>query len=351
MEKTVLFVGGGSVGHIAPAVAVAQALRDLKSDLLPHFVCGSKPEEIDYLKQEGFSPDSIDAPRLSVSFLWKFPRAYREAKKILENTQPSVVFSKGGYVSVPLCFAAHRKNIPIILHESDTISGRANKLVGRWAKKICLGFGDASSDSGKKIWTGNPVRNNVNGGDRNEGLRITGFTGEKPVLLVTGGSQGSVAINTAVMHHMDELLNVCDVIHLTGKGKKGVPVEKKGYWSAEFVVAELPHLYAISSIALSRAGFGNIAELAANGITAILVPLRGVGHDHQWHNAMNAAKTGGFLHLEQNELDKELVSAISELVRNSEKLKQMREKSKLLYNPHASRQTAQILLECLAEGK
>ena len=347
MSQTVVFVGGGSIGHIAPAVAIAQSLQELHPAVHIHFVCGSQPEEGAYIHKEGFSFNAIHAPRLSFSFVWKFWKAYSESLKILKTTNPSVVFSKGGYVSVPFCFAAKKKGIPIILHESDTISGRANSIVGNWAVKICLGF--PGKEDAKHSYTGNPIRSQVTHGSKEEGYRITGFTNDKPVLLIMGGSQGSQDLNEIVKHKAKELLTFCSIMHLTGQDKKGLD-PMPNYYAQEFATSELPHLYAITTLALTRAGAGGLGELAANGIPGIVVPLRGVAHDHQLYNAIKAAKSGGFVHLEKDQLDDQLIPTVKEILEKTRR-KTMSDSVLAFHKNDAARQIAKIVLQTLAEKK
>jgi len=351
---TALFVGGGSIGHIAPAVAVAHTLKELNPKLTVHFVCSNRKEDAQFLEKEGFEYTQIDAPRLSVTFPWRFFRAYKKASALLEKFKPNVVFSKGGYVSAPVCFAAKKKKIPIILHESDAVSGYANKLVSRWAEVVCFGF-EPKENSKFEIrnskFTGNPVRNEVEQGRREDGLKITGFTGDRPILIVMGGSQGAQALNEAVIQNLDELLKLCDIIHLTGEGKMSTE-NCEGYWSQEFAHEELPHLYAIATLALSRAGAGSIAELAANSISTILVPLEGAAHNHQLKNAEVVSKSEGFTLLRQKELNTKLVDKIQNLIASESpdkrtgacppKLERRREQA------NASGQIAEILSKYLA---
>ena len=339
--STILFVGGGSVGHIAPAIAVWNELKKIEPTAKAHFVCSERPDDAAFLSAFGLPFTIFRAPRLSISFPFKFHQAKREANRILSTLNPDVIFSKGGYVSVPICLAAKKKGIPIILHESDTIGGRANKIVGAWAEKICTGF---PIEMEKAVHTGNPVRSEITNGSKDAGLDITGFTGEKPILMVIGGSQGAQAINEAVKKLLPKLLGLCDIIHITGRGKN-VATDTKGYWSRPFVNEELPHLYACASLALSRSGAGSIGELAANGIPAILVPLRGVGHDHQQKNAEHVESVGACLLIQQDKLESKLFEIVQNLVEDKAELQELSSSIKKLHNPDSAKKIANIILE------
>lgn len=343
----ILFVGGGSIGHIAPAVAVAHFLHERNSSYSMHFLVSPRPEEKIFVTRHGFSCSSIAAPRLSLTFLWKFFSAYRAAHVLLTSKRPRVVFSKGGYVSVPVCLAASRLKIPIVLHESDAVSGRANTFIARFADAVCLGFPGSEVKSPKTRVTGNPVRSDVTSGSRDDGLGITGLAGVRPILLVLGGSQGALAINEAIAEHLDELLRICDIIHITGEGKKTVRRSREGYWQTTFAYEELPHLYALADLAVSRAGANTIADLAANGIPAILIPLRGVAHDHQEANALCAVQSGGCRLLEQKKMNGELVPMVHALLEPKEQAR-MSHAIRSLHVPDATRQIAELIAGYLA---
>ncbi len=342
---TLLCVGGGSIGHIAPAVAVAHALKSSHPDLIVHFVTSPRLDDRKFVERAGFPVDALNAPRISFSFPWKFYRAVRASLEILRRVEPQVIFSKGGYVSAPICAAARRLKIPIVLHESDTTSGHANRLVAKWADHICTGF-ETTEVTEHMTWTGNPVRDGVTNGSREEGLRITGFSGERPILLVMGGSQGAKALNRFARERFGALHPLCDIVHITGPGKNMMK-KQDGYFPLEFAYEELPHLYAIADLAVSRAGAGSIAELAANGIPSLLVPLRGVAHDHQQKNALHAEKFGGAIVEQQGNLD-EIVKWVGVIMSDSSRREAMSEQIHTLHRPEAARQIAKILGRYLA---
>jgi len=349
---TIAFAGGGSAGHIAPSIAVAQDIKNNRP-VQVHFICSTRPEDKAFIEKEGFTCSCIHAPRLSLSFLWKFFGAVKSSKKILKEINPDVLFAKGGYVSVPVTYAAHRMKIPIVLHESDAIGGRANRVVRRWADCVCLGMAIGPKVEGQKskvrslstfdfrhsTYTGNPIRPEVIRGRADEGFRIAGLEGRnKPVLLITGGSQGAEALNVFVNKHIDQLLEVADVIHITGKNKSGAG-EHEGYFSIEFANEELPHFYKATDLCISRAGANSIVELSANSIPTILIPLRGVGHDHQQKNAELASQSDGFTIVQQSEMNKKLLPTINNILTKSQK-----PKANNIYVPDAARQIAKIIL-------
>lgn len=342
----ILFVGGASIGHIAPSVAVAEALHTLVPNAQPYFLCSPSALETDYIRKNGYPYSTLNSPGISVSFPWKFMRACKQADRMLRELRPKVIFSKGGHISIPVCLAAKWRGIPIVLHESDSVSGRANRLVGMWATIICTGF--PLRGKNKYVHTGNPVRNTITGGSKKEGLRLTGLSGNRPVLLVTGGSQGAQALNEAVASHIHELLELCDIVHITGNSKTGAVVQDARYFCFAFAYEELPHFYAMADLALSRAGAGTLAELAANGLPTIIVPLRHVGHDHQQKNAEKAIQTGGCILLDQSSLNNKLVETVNTCLSNQDLLHSMSERIRAVSSGEASLQIAKILSEFLA---
>lgn len=327
----VLLVGGTSAGHLAPMVAVAEALETLEPDIVLSFVCSDRALDALFLRAEGRPFATLPVPRGPFAFA----RALRASLRILQKEKPDVVFSKGSAVSVPLCYVARLKGIPVVLHESDAVMGRANRIISLIARQTLLG-----------THIGNPIRTRVTAGNRDEGLRIAGLEGKKPILLVMGGSQGAKAINDAVVANLDTLLRTVDVIHLAGAGKLSA-VRKHGYYATEFGSDTLPHLYAATDLAVSRAGAGSIAELAACGIPAILVPIRGLANDHQAKNAEAAEKTGAVTLLPQERLD-ELPRLIVDIVGDPIKQQTMRDACRYAARPEAARLIAETVLSSVA---
>ncbi|MFA7681505.1 MAG: UDP-N-acetylglucosamine--N-acetylmuramyl-(pentapeptide) pyrophosphoryl-undecaprenol N-acetylglucosamine transferase [Candidatus Peribacteraceae bacterium] len=342
----IVFTGGGSIGHIAPAVAVARQLKG--TDV--HFICSTKNDDRQFLRKEGFTDiTQINAPRPGIAFPWKFWKAYRKARHILEEKKPRVVFSKGGYVSVPVCFAAHLLSIPIVLHESDVVSGYANRIVARWANHICLGFPKETMNKSRETYTGNPIRPGMNSGSAEEGIRLAGLEGRnKPIVLAIGGSQGAAALNAFIVHHLHNILRTFDIIHITGKGKHGFRHPHEGYWSTEFADEELCHLYAATDIAVSRAGMNVIGELAANAIPSILIPLRKVAHDHQQKNAVMIRNAGGCLIVQQKEMEQALLKKMKYLNEDADLRKKLSRNMRQFFLPDAAGQIANILVRYLA---
>ena len=346
----VLLCTGGSVGHLAPAVAAWRALERLAPGSSSRCVCTERAEDAEFLRFEDVDAVPVPWPRRSWRFPLQFLSAYRKSARVLDAWAPDVVLSKGGAVSVPACLAARKRGIPIVLHESDAVSGYANRVVARWAAAVCLGF-PADPLPPRAAVTGNPVRPEVTTGNRDEGLRIAGFDGKKPILLVLGGSQGARDVNRIVLDLLPRISPLADVLHLTGKGKR----ERgpgPGYFPLEFAYAELPHFYAAATLALSRAGAGSISELAAAGLPGILTPLRGLAQDHQEHNARAAEAAGAFLRIEQSDLPSVLVPTLERLLSTPPDRNATRTKMGALHRPDAAEAIARAVIEAVeASGK
>ncbi len=205
-------------------------------------------------------------------------RGVSAAKKILEEWKPDVVFSKGGYVSLPVVFAASRLKIPVVTHESDVSVGLANKLTMRFADTICLSFEETMGKLAKRfvkkaVVTGNPVRESVLAGDPDKGLAFTKVDDYRPVILVMGGSQGAAQINGLVRNNLDELLKRYQIVHLVGRGNIEMSLGKKGYIQYEFLNDEMADVYSIADMVVTRGGANALAEIALLGKKALVIPL------------------------------------------------------------------------------
>jgi UDP-N-acetylglucosamine--N-acetylmuramyl-(pentapeptide) pyrophosphoryl-undecaprenol N-acetylglucosamine transferase len=350
----VLFVSGGSIGHLAPLIAVEQELRSMKKNAQTHFLCTTKDEDAAFLKKEGATFTQAPIPKKGFSFPLQYYKNRSIAAKLLTEFQPDVIFSKGGAVSIPLCLLAKKRGIPIVIHESDSVMGKANRMIAKFATAICLGFPPSDEQRAlpvSPIVTGNPVRASVTKGKKKAGRDLAHLTGKNPVLLVLGGSQGATALNDAIVLHQKELLGFCDIVHLTGIGKKGAP-RHAGYYTREIAYNELPDLYAIADLALIRAGAGSISECAANNIPMILVPIRGLANDHQYENAVRASAKGAAILLEQEQLNRDLPAVVQTLLHpENSQLSLMKKATQVLQHPEAARRIAEIILQCIASGR
>ncbi len=361
MQKsyTILFCGGGSFGHLVPSLAVAAEAKKIRPDLRAVFVCSDRSEEIRRLQEQKQHFYPLRAPKLphrlslgAMAFPPLFIAACLQARKILKQEKPDLIFSKGGFVSVPVCLMARQMGIPIVLHESDSVMSASARLVVRFAKSICTGFpsiGLPEKFSSLTYHTGNPVRTEIFAGSEAAGRRITGFSGRRPVLMIIGGSQGSVALNDAVMHSLSELLESADIIHITGVGKNP-GVSHARYFVRETVSEELPHLYALASLVVTRAGAGTLSELGALSKAVIAVPLTGVAHNHQLKNAEFLLSKHALVLLSQEQLST-LPSVVKSLLQNGALREHLGMALRDSFPTDAAKKIATILLADLRASK
>ena len=281
MKKTIVFTGGGTAGHVTPNLALIEQLDRNEWDI--HYIGTSGMEKDLIAPIAGVTYHEIDSGKLrrylSVKTLTMpihVQKGYLQAKRLIKELKPDVVFSKGGYVSVPVVAAARGK-CPILTHESDYTPGLANRIDARYADKVLVTFADtvACVKGGKGVHTGTPIRPELYRGDRERGLRFTGFDGKKPVLLVAGGSLGAESVNVAVREALPELLKTFDVAHLCGRGKVDAGVSAKGYVQYDYIRDEMADLFATADVVCSRAGANAVFELLALKKPMLLLPLSG----------------------------------------------------------------------------
>ena len=243
-------------------------------------------------------------------------RGLFQARRVMREVKPAAVFSKGGFVSVPVVIAAHGKHIPVVTHESDYTPGLANKINAKFADKICVTFEDTLAHVGAKgVHTGTPIRPELYQGDKERGLAFLGFDDKKPVLLIMGGSLGASVVNDAVRAALPKLLISYDIVHLCGKGKVEERLNQPGYRQFEYVNEELPDVLAATDVVVSRAGANAVFEFLALSKPALLIPLpRSASRGDQILNAGYFARKGFAMVLEQESLTPEtLLDAVNDL--------------------------------------
>ena len=279
--KKIILTGGGTAGHVTPNIALLPALKEAGYEV--EYIGSYNGMEKELIEKEGIPYHGISSGKLRRYFDWKnfsdpfrVIHGYGQARSLIKKIKPAIIFSKGGFVSVPVVLAAKSLHVPAIIHESDMTPGLANRIAMRGAVKICCNFPETLKylPEGKGVLTGSPIRQQLLHGDRQKALEFTGLPGEKPILLIIGGSLGSVFINNAVRGALDELLERFEIIHLCGKGNLDHSLDgKKGYVQYEYISKELPDLFAAADLVISRAGANAICELLALHKPNILIPL------------------------------------------------------------------------------
>lgn len=321
--KKIILTGGGTAGHVTPNIALIPELQ--KRDYEIYYVGSKDGIETKLMADFDIPYFGISSGKLRRYFDVKnftdpvrILKGYAEAAKIMKKVKPDVVFSKGGFVTVPVVLAAKRKKIPCVLHESDLSPGLANKLCIPSATAICANFPETLSHlpEEKAYLTGSPIRKELFSGNRLNGLDFCGFNSAKPVILVIGGSLGSVRVNEAVRDILPQLLENYQVIHLCGKDKIDESLaDTQGYVQFEYIQKELCDLLDAADLVISRAGANAICELLALHKPNILIPLSlEASRGDQILNAQSFEKQGFSFVIQEEELTgQKLLEAVDEV--------------------------------------
>lgn len=324
--KRIILTGGGTAGHVTPNIALLPRLKELGYDI--QYIGSYTGIEKELIEPFGIPYHGISSGKLRRYFSvqnftdpFRVLKGFREAHKLIRQLKPDVIFSKGGFVSVPVVLAGKRCKVPVIIHESDMTPGLANKIAIPSAAKVCCNFPETlkSLPEGKAVLTGSPIRQELLSGNKIAAMDMCHFTSDKPVILVIGGSLGSVAVNNAVREALPELLKDFQIIHLCGKGKMDESLKDvEGYCQFEYIKNELRNLFALADIVISRAGANAICELLALHKPNLLIPLSAnASRGDQILNARSFERQGFSLVLEEEQLTKEtLLNAVKTLYEN-----------------------------------
>ena len=324
--KRIVLTGGGTAGHVTPNIALLPGLKERGYDI--SYIGSYEGIEKELIEKEGIPYYGISSGKLrryidlkNLSDPFRVVKGLNEAGRLLRQLKPDVIFSKGGFVAVPVILAAGRKHIPIIAHESDMTPGLANKICIPYAAKICCNFPETRQNlpEGKAVVTGSPLRKELMEGDAAAGRAFCGFDDSKPVLMITGGSLGSVNVNTHMRAILPALLQEFQVVHLCGKGNLESSLENTpGYRQYEYIGKELPDLFAMADLIVSRAGANSICEISALAKPNLLIPLSAnASRGDQILNARSYEKQGFSKVLEEEELtDDILLATIRDLYQN-----------------------------------
>jgi UDP-N-acetylglucosamine--N-acetylmuramyl-(pentapeptide) pyrophosphoryl-undecaprenol N-acetylglucosamine transferase len=324
--KKIVLTGGGTAGHVTPNIALLPELKRQGYEI--SYVGSYDGMERKLIEDLGIPYYGISSGKLrryfdpkNFSDPFKVVKGYFEARTLLKKLKPDVIFSKGGFVTVPVVLAAKARKIPTIIHESDITPGLANRLCIPSAARICANFPETLNHLPKEkaVLTGSPIRKELFSGNKIKGLDFCGFSHNKPVLLIMGGSLGSKAINDAVRGILDILLDNYQVIHLCGRGKLDENLQgKKGYVQFEYIKDELTDLFAAADIILSRAGANAICEILALKKPNILIPLSAASsRGDQILNAESFLRQGfSYLLKEEEVTNQSLLTAIEEVYNN-----------------------------------
>jgi undecaprenyldiphospho-muramoylpentapeptide beta-N-acetylglucosaminyltransferase len=279
--KKIILTGGGSAGHVTPNLALIPEL--LKEGWEIHYIGTNEGIEKSIIPSDCVKYHAISAGKLRRYFdiknltdPFKVIQGMFQAVGIIGRVKPDVIFSKGGFVSVPVVIGGWLNRIPVIIHESDITPGLANKISFPFASKVCTNFNEAAKNlpKSKVVHTGTPIRNELLSGDAEKGYAICGFNKEKPIVMVMGGSLGSRNMNKLVRDALPQLLQNFQVVHICGKGNLNEDLKNlKGYKQFEYISSEQPHIYKAVSLIVSRAGANSIFEFLTLKLPNLLIPL------------------------------------------------------------------------------
>lgn len=324
--KRIILTGGGTAGHVTPCIALLPELKNEGFDI--QYIGSYNGMERKLIEEYQIPYHGISSGKLRRYFdpknftdPFKVMKGYLEANKLMKQLKPNVVFSKGGFVTVPVVMAAKKNKVPVIIHESDMTPGLANKLALPSAQKICVNFPETLNylPAEKAVLTGTPIRKELFSGNKVRGLDFCGFSANKPVLLIIGGSTGSRAINEVIRKMLPTLLVEYQIVHLCGKDNLEERLkDTPGYAQFEYIKEELSDLLAAADLVVSRAGANVICELLALRKPNILIPLPAASsRGDQILNAKSFEQQGYSYVLEEDNLNlNSLLEAIKQVMTN-----------------------------------
>ncbi len=379
MKPKILVTGGGTSGHISPALALIEALRELSPNAEFLYIGSQTGLERDLVEAAGIPFVAISTGKLRRYFSFenlvdqtRIPVGIFQSLGVVRRFKPDVVLATGGYVAVPPVLAAALGKIPILIHEQTVQIGLANQINARFAAKIALSWPPALESLPPKFRTkawiaGNPVRPAIFGGEKQKAREFFGLSDESlPAIYVTGGSLGARIINRAVEEVLPQILECAQLIHQCGQQPAGdeqdfdrltraaalLPPELRArYALTRFVKAEINHVFAFADLVVSRAGASTVTEVCALGKPALYVPLVPTGGDEQTKNAQMAHKVGAAKILLQSEISgATLLAAIQNLLADGAQLEAMAVAAKTLAKPDAAREIANAVLKLAEEN-
>lgn len=326
--KKIVLTGGGSAGHVTPNLALKSALEENNWEL--EYIGSANGIEKQIVEKANIKYHGIASGKLRRYFsLENFTDPFKvlfgvlQAYFIINKLKPNIIFSKGGFVTVPVIIGGYLNKVPVIIHESDMTPGLANKIALRFAKKVCTSFPETLKylPKEKAIHVGTPIRKEIFQGTKEKGLVFSGFNDKKPILLVIGGSLGSEILNNALRSILDKLLTEFQILHVCGKGNLKEEFNKEGYKQFEFISEELPDVLAATDLVLSRAGSNAIFEFLYLKKPHILIPLsKKASRGDQILNAESFRKQGYSMVLQEEEVTPDILyNSIKELYNNRDK--------------------------------
>jgi undecaprenyldiphospho-muramoylpentapeptide beta-N-acetylglucosaminyltransferase len=375
-----LISGGGTGGHIFPAVSIANALRQRQPDCEILFVGANGRMEMERVPEAGYNIVELDIQGLerrkvlrNIRIIYNFLRSRRKARQIVRSFRPDVAIGVGGYVSAAAMSAAAALGVPVVLQEQNSFAGVTNRFLAKKASKICVAYDGMERffDKGKIVKTGNPVRQNIIAPDIDRQAAYDYFRLErdKKTILVVGGSLGAKTINDSIARHIDKLLQTdCQIVWQTGKNyfaaikakisEQGIkfttdsanPVYAKRMFVSDFI-SQMDYAYNVADLVISRAGASSVSELCLLGKPAILVPSPNVAENHQYHNAMALVAKNAALLVEDAEAVDNLLPQALQIVADDSRLRELSANIRQLALPNSAQAIAEVILAQIENKK
>ena len=355
-----IIAGGGTGGHIFPAIAIANALKKIDGNIEILFVGAKGKMEMEKVPQAGYDIEGLDIAGFNRSSLikniglpFKLIKSFFQVRKIINRFKPDAVIGVGGYSSFPVLRFAQAKGIPTFIHESNSFAGKSNIMLGKKATKIFAGTAGMEKFFPKEkiMVTGNPVRLSIAGAgvSKKEGLNFFSLDETKKTVLVIGGSLGAKSINDAIAERLDELLNAgLQLIWQTGKPYAAKAKEhtagRPSVWTNEFIT-QMEYAYAAADIVVARAGAMTVAELCVVKKPVLFVPYPFAAENHQMANAMALAKKNAALVIKDDEVETELMDAILKLLNDNSLSLELKQNIGKMGNQHADKKIAEEILQ------
>lgn len=375
-----LISGGGTGGHIFPAVSIANALRQRQPDCEILFVGANGRMEMERVPEAGYNIVGLDIQGLerrkvlrNIRIIYNFLRSRRKARQIVRSFRPDVAIGVGGYVSAAAMSAAAALGVPVVLQEQNSFAGVTNRFLAKKASKICVAYDGMERffDRGKIVKTGNPVRQNIIAPDIDRQAAYDYFRLErdKKTILVVGGSLGAKTINDSIALHIDKLLQTdCQIVWQTGKNyfaaikakisEQGIkfttdsanPLYAKRMFISDFI-SQMDYAYNVADLVISRAGASSVSELCLLGKPAILVPSPNVAENHQYHNAMALVAKNAALLVEDAEAVDNLLPQALQIVADDSRLRELSANIRQLALPNSAQAIAEVILAQIENKK
>lgn len=362
MGKRIIIAGGGTGGHIFPAIAIANALKEKDQSIDILFIGAKNKMEMDKVPQAGYEIKGLDIAGFNRSSLIKninlpvkLVKSFLQVREIFKSFKPSAVIGVGGYSTFPVLKYAQFIGVPTFIHESNSFAGRSNIMLGKNAVKVFTGTDGMEKffPANKIIVSGNPVRSNIieRNISRKKALEQFSLSDDKLTLLVVGGSLGAKSINEAIATHIDDILKAgMQVIWQTGKSyaseAAAIAVENKEVWSGEFI-SNMDHAYAAADIVLARSGAMTVAEICVVKKPTVFIPYPHAAEDHQTENAMQLVNKNAALMVKDSEAKEKAVAKVVELAKNETLRKQMIENLSALAITDADERVAEEILKSI----